>query len=88
MPCVKSTTWEEQGSVLGDFFRLNQSAAPNAFCFEHRLKAPPGICTQAQVRLHPSTADEEGLIIPFETFEEALQILEQQGRLPDYYRNI
>ncbi len=55
----------------GDFFRLNQSAAPNAFCFEHRLKAAPGICTQAQIRLHPTTADEEGLIIPFETFEEA-----------------
>ncbi len=55
----------------GDFFRLNQSKAPNAFCFEHRLKDAPGICTQARVRLHPMTADEEGLIIPFETFEEA-----------------
>ena len=64
----------------GDFIRLNQSTAPNAFCFEHRIKPSPGICTQAHVRLHPTTADEEGLIIPFETFDQAAEFARELSR--------
>ncbi len=56
----------------GDFFRLNDPGAPNAFCFEHKLTPAPGICTLAHVRLHPTTDDEEGLMVPFEGFEEAV----------------
>ncbi len=56
----------------GDFFRLNDPLAANAFCFEHKLTPAPGICTLAHVRLHPSTEDEEGLMVPFDDFEEAV----------------
>jgi hypothetical protein len=56
----------------GNFFRLNAPEAPNAFCFEHRLTPAPGICTLAHVRLHPTTDDEEGLIVPFSTFADAV----------------
>ncbi|WP_169732595.1 FAD-binding oxidoreductase [Desulfonatronum lacustre] len=55
----------------GDVFRLNEPSAPNAFCYEHRLTPSPGICTQAVVRLHPTTDDEEGLLVPFADFGEA-----------------
>ena len=55
----------------GEIFRLNEPAAPNAFCFEHKLTPAPGICTRAHVRLHPVTEDEEGWFVPFASFEEA-----------------
>jgi hypothetical protein len=55
----------------GNIFQLNEPTAPNAFCFENKLTPSPGICTRAHVRLHPTTEDEEGLIVPFSNFEEA-----------------
>ena len=58
---------DEQGEV----FRLNQKSAPNAFSFEPGGSPAPGICTRAWIRLHPITADEEGLIVPFAEFGEA-----------------
>jgi len=56
----------------GNFFRLNDPGTINAFCFEHKMKPSPGICTLAHVRLHPTSEDEEGLMVPFEDFEEAV----------------
>ncbi len=64
----------------GDFFRLNEPAAPNAFCFEHKLTPAPGICTLANVRLHPVTEDEEGLIVPFADFKEAADFARELGK--------
>ncbi len=55
----------------GEVFHLNEPTAPNAFCFEHKLTPSPGICTRAHVRLHPTTRDEEGLLVPFSNFAEA-----------------
>ena len=56
----------------GAFFRLNDPTSPNAFCYEHKLTPSPGICTRAHVRLHPVTEDEEGLLVPFAHFQEAV----------------
>lgn len=57
----------------GQIFTLNEKSSPNLFAYEHSTFDPPGICTRAMVRLHPITADEEGLLIPFEDFQEAVR---------------
>jgi hypothetical protein len=64
----------------GEFFRLNDPRAPNVFCYEHRLTPSPGICTQAHVRLHPMTDDEEGMLIPFAEFDEAVDFVRDLSR--------
>lgn len=64
----------------GRVFRLNDKAAPNHFAFEHRVAPSPGICTKAFVKLHPTTADEEGLLVPFEGFDEALRFARELGQ--------
>jgi hypothetical protein len=64
----------------GNIFQLNDPAAPNAFCFENKLTPSPGICTQAHVRLHPTTEDEEGLIVPFSNFEEAAAFAREMSK--------
>ncbi len=52
-------------------FELNQKDAPNVFGFQLEELPAPGICTRVDVRLHPKTGDEEGLLIPFADFKEA-----------------
>jgi hypothetical protein len=64
----------------GNIFQLNEPTAPNAFCFENKLTPSPGICTQAHVRLHPTTDDEEGLIVPFSNFEEAAAFAREMSK--------
>ncbi|SDB53734.1 FAD/FMN-containing dehydrogenase [Desulfonatronum thiosulfatophilum] len=64
----------------GKLFRLNDPASPNAFCYEHRLTPSPGICTRAHVRLHPVTDDEEGLLVPFADFKEAVDFARDLSR--------
>jgi hypothetical protein len=64
----------------GNIFQLNDPTAPNAFCFENKLTASPGICTLAHVRLHPTTDDEEGLIVPFSNFEEAAAFAREMSK--------
>ncbi len=64
----------------GEVFRLSERTAPNVFCFENKTLSPPGICTQALVRLHPMTDDEEGLIVPFSDFAEAVAFAQDLGR--------
>jgi len=64
----------------GRVFRLNDKAAPNHFAFEHRVAPSPGICTKAFVKLHPTTADEEGLLVPFEGFDEAVRFARELGQ--------
>jgi len=46
----------------GRVFRLNEKGAPNVFAFENAMIPSPGVCTEAVVKLHPVTADEEGLL--------------------------
>jgi hypothetical protein len=64
----------------GRVFRLNDKAAPNHFAFEHRVAPSPGICTKAFVKLHPMTDDEEGLLVPFEGFDEAVRFARELGQ--------
>ncbi len=55
----------------GRVFDLMQRDAPNLFGFQHQESPAPGICTRVDVRLHPKTEDEEGLLIPFADFPSA-----------------
>ncbi len=56
----------------GVIFHLNDKAAPNVFAFQQEVLPSPGICTRGVVRLHPVTADEEGVMVPFADFERAV----------------
>ena len=58
----------------GSLFSLNDIGAPNLFSFqnsqcEHDALA---ICVSVRIKLHPVTEDEEGILVPFHSFEEAL----------------
>ncbi len=56
----------------GEVFHLNDKRAPNVYAFEHAMIPSPGVCTKAVVKLHPVTADEEGVLVPFAGFGEAV----------------
>ena len=56
----------------GRIFHLNEKSAPNLFAFKREVCPAPGICTQAVIPLHPVTEDEEGILIPFSDFDQAL----------------
>ncbi|HEY3413525.1 MAG TPA: FAD-binding protein [Armatimonadota bacterium] len=64
----------------GSVFRLNEKAATNHFAFEQSGAPSPGICTRAFVKLHPATADEEGLLVPFAGFDEAVRFARTLGQ--------
>jgi hypothetical protein len=58
----------------GSTFRLNDITAPNLFAF-HNANAehePFAICVSVSMKLHPVTDDEEGILVPFESLEKAL----------------
>ena len=40
----------------GRIFRLNDKRAPNVFAFDNAVIPAPGVCTEATVKLHPTTA--------------------------------
>lgn len=63
----------------GEVFDLNQTTAPNLFAYREECLQPPGICTKADIRLYPTTPDEQGLLVPFETFGEALSFARNLG---------
>lgn len=56
----------------GNIFHLNQKTAPNVYAFQKEVTPTPGICTQAVIPLYPETGDEEGVLIPFSTFDQAV----------------
>jgi hypothetical protein len=56
----------------GTVFRINDKNSPNVFGFEQAVLPPPGICTEARVRMHPVTDDEEGILVPFTSLADAL----------------
>jgi hypothetical protein len=64
----------------GVVFRLNDKRGPNHFAFAHRVVPSPGICTKAFVKLHPMTDDEDGLLVPFEGFDEAVHFARELGQ--------
>jgi hypothetical protein len=51
---------------------LGEKTAPNLFAYTPGDFPSPGVCIKARVRLHPITQDEEGVLVPFASFEEAV----------------
>jgi len=65
----------------GDVFNLADKDAPNLFAFRNEmLPPPPAICTSACVRMYPTTDDEEGLIVPFAHFDDAVLFARELGK--------
>lgn len=63
----------------GSWFSLNDITAPNLFSFnnaiaEHKAFA---ICVSVSMKLHPVTDDEEGILVPFESLENALDFVRE-----------
>lgn len=58
----------------GSFFSLNDRTAPNLFSFNNALSDHEAfaICVSVSMKLHPVTDDEEGILVPFESLEKAL----------------
>jgi hypothetical protein len=64
----------------GNLFRLNDKSSPNVFAFENAVLPSPGICTRGVVKLHPTTADEDGLLVPFWEFDQAVDFARDLAR--------
>jgi hypothetical protein len=73
---VDMTFVDRQGKV----FTTSDPDAPNVFGFEKSVCPPPGICTQARVRMHPVTDDEEGFLVPFTTLTDAVSFARDISR--------
>jgi hypothetical protein len=74
--CVNAEFVDQDGNV----FDLNQRDAPNLFSFKKGDLPMPGICTRTWVKLHPMTADEEGVLVPFADFNDALAFCEELNK--------
>jgi len=60
----------------GSFFNLNDISSPNLYSYKNlEHKNSPGICVSANIRLHPVTEDERGILVPFETLNNALDFI-------------
>jgi FAD binding domain len=66
----------------GASFGLNDLAAPNMFAFDKSSSEhePFAICVSVRMKLHPITTDEEGVLLPFESLEEALAFIRDCAR--------
>jgi hypothetical protein len=58
----------------GTVFHLHEKGAPNVLGFEKEVSPVPGICTRAVVPLYPRTDDEEGVLVPFSSLEQAVTL--------------
>ncbi len=61
----------------GTVFSLSEKGAPNLFAFRSADVPSPGICTAAKVKLHPTTDDEAGVLVPFEGLSQALGLVRE-----------
>jgi UDP-N-acetylenolpyruvoylglucosamine reductase len=60
----------------GSFFSLNDVSSPNLYSYKNLVhKSSPGICVSANIRLHPVTGDESGILVPFQTLNNALDFI-------------
>ena len=60
----------------GSLFNLNEISSPNLYSYKNlEHKESPGICVSASIRLHPVTDDEKGILVPFETLNNALDFI-------------
>jgi hypothetical protein len=64
----------------GNVFELNQSDAPNLYSFKKDIVPMPAVCTRAWVKLHPMTDDEEGVLVPYSSFDDALRLAEELNK--------
>jgi hypothetical protein len=56
---------------------MNDKDAPNLFAFNPSDAGIPAICTSADIKLHPITDDETGLLVPFASMEAALDFTKE-----------
>ncbi|MHB8108528.1 MAG: FAD-binding oxidoreductase [Syntrophorhabdaceae bacterium] len=61
----------------GSVFSLGERSAPNLFAFDKKGAESPGVCSSLRVKLHPMTDDEQGLLIPFESLDKAVDFSRQ-----------
>lgn len=63
----------------GSFFNLNDVSAPNLFSFQNSLvdHAAVAVCTSVNMKLHPVTDDEEGVLVPFISLDNALNFAKE-----------
>lgn len=60
----------------GSQFNMNDISAPNLYSYKNLQHSDsPGICVSANIRLHPVTDDEKGILVPFETLDKALDFI-------------
>ncbi len=64
----------------GEEFNMNDREAPNLFGYTKGGTSSPGICTNASIKLHPVTDDEEGIGVPFDSFEEAAEFCRELSK--------
>jgi hypothetical protein len=64
----------------GEVFSLSEKRAPNVYAFENAVIPAPGICTEAKVKLQPTTGDEDGMVVPFWDFDRAVALARELGR--------
>ncbi len=62
----------------GSFFNLNDISSPNLYSYKNlQHNNSPGICISASIRLHPVINDEQGILVPFETLDNALDFIKE-----------
>ncbi|MBN2441986.1 MAG: FAD-binding protein, partial [Spirochaetales bacterium] len=64
----------------GEIFDLNQRSAPNFFAYTKKELPMAGICTKVSLKLHPILDDEQGFLVPFSGFKQALQFVHDLAR--------
>lgn len=62
----------------GSLFNLNDISSPNLYSYKNlQHSTTPGICVSASIRLHPVTDDEKGILVPFESLDNALNFIKE-----------
>ena len=60
----------------GFLFSLNDTSSPNLYSYKNlEHKSSPGICVSANIKLHPVTEDEQGILVPFQTLSKAIDFI-------------
>jgi hypothetical protein len=63
----------------GELFSTGDRGAPNVFGYAPVDASPHGLCVEAEIRLHPTTDDEAGVLVPFPSLREALLFARELG---------
>lgn len=64
-------------SPQGDRFRLKDKRDAHPYRFIREDRPLAGICTSVQIKLYPTTADEEGFLVPVESLQEGLILVRE-----------